>query len=280
MVMRLLSAASLAALLAAAPLALLAGPALAQSDPLATVNGRPITQSDVDYAKTGIADTLSRVPAEQHDDMVLSMLIDLEVLASAGEAAGYASSPDFEQRMEAVRRQMLQNMYMETIVEEQLTDEAVRARFEVEVQRAGPREQVSASHILVPTEERARELIAELDGGGDFAALAEENSTDPGSKARGGSLGFFGQGQMVPEFEAAAFALEPGSYTAEPVQSQFGFHIIRVDEKRTEPLPSFEEVANQIREIMAREVFVAELNRLKEAADIVRTTEPAQPAAQ
>jgi peptidyl-prolyl cis-trans isomerase C len=277
--MRFITAASLAALLVAAP-AFAQDAAPAEDRVLATVNGSDITTSDVAYAKEGIADTLARVPAEQHDEMVLSMLIDLEVLATAGEEAGIADTPEFEQRMDALRRQVIQNLYMERIAAEQLTDEAVRARYDEEVAKAGPREQVSASHILVETEDEAREIIAALNGGGDFAALAAERSMDPGSKTRGGALGFFGRGQMVPEFEAAAFALEAGAITPEPVQSQFGFHVIRVDDKRAEPLPPFEDVADQIREVMARDIFVAELNRLKEAAEISRADQPAQPAAQ
>jgi peptidyl-prolyl cis-trans isomerase C len=273
MFMRLLTAASVAALLAA-------GPAAADEAALATVNGTAITQADVDFAKQSIGEALARFPASQRDEMVLALLIDMRVLADAAEAKGLADTPEFRQRMAAIRTQTLRDVYMEKVVDATVTDEAVRARYDEEITKAGPREEVSAAHILVPTEEQAKAIIVALDGGADFAKLAEENSTDPGSKTRGGSLGYFGKGQMVPEFEAAAFALEPGTYTKEPVQSQFGWHVIKVEDKREQPLPGYDDVKDQIREIMAREAFVAELNRLKETATIETAAQPAaaQPA--
>ena len=157
---------------------------------------------------------------------------------------------------------------MEKVVGEKVTDEAVRARFDEEVAKIEPQKEVSARHILVEDEAKAKELIEELKGGADFAELAAANSTDPGSASRGGDLGFFGPGQMVPEFEEAAMALEPGSFTEEPVQSQFGYHIIRVDEVRDSPMPTFEEVSDRIRQLMMREAFVEELESLKENAQI------------
>ena len=240
---------------------------------LATVNGTPITAGDVAYAYTTLGEAVERVPPLQRNEMILSLLIDMQLMAGAADKAGMADSPEFAQRMTFVRTQALQEEFMRHLVEENVTEEAVAARYADEAGKLAPREQISASHILVEDEDKAKELITEIDGGADFAELAKENSKDPGSAANGGSLGFFSKGQMVPEFEAAAFALEPGQVTQEPVKSQFGWHIIRLDEKRELPVPPLEQVADQIRQVMIREAYVAEIEKLKETASIERPTE-------
>ncbi|MEO1106065.1 MAG: peptidylprolyl isomerase [Pseudomonadota bacterium] len=267
---RLLGAAAIAASFAL--------PAVAQEGDnpvLATVNGEEITAADVAFAVDTLGNALERVPAGQRPQMVLDLMIDMQLLAEAAEKAGFSDDPVVERRVEYYRTQTLRDLYMEQLIEEQVTDEAIRARYDREAAELGPSKEVSARHILVDEEDKAKELIAEIEGGGDFAEIAEANSKDPGSASRGGSLGFFRQGQMVPPFEEAAFALEPGEMTSEPVQSQFGYHIIKVDEVRDVPVPAFEQVAESVRELMIREAFVNEVARLKETAEIEKTT-PAQ----
>ncbi|GAB5374515.1 MAG: peptidylprolyl isomerase [Acuticoccus sp.] len=256
--------------------ALVAAPAWAQDNPVAaTVNGRDITAADVAFAVTSLAPALEQVPAEQRPTVVLDLLIDMELLAEAAEKEGLDSDPALARRLDYYRAQTLRDLYMEKIIAADITDEKVQARYAEEAAKIEPAKEVSARHILVEDEEKAKALIAELDGGADFAKLAEENSADPGSASRGGSLGFFGPGQMVPPFEEAAMALEPGEYTKAPVQSRFGYHIILVDEVRDRPVPTLEQVGEQIRQVMKREAFVAELERLKEGAAIEKMT-PAQ----
>lgn len=261
---------------AAAMAAMLAVPSQAQDNPvLATVDGKDITAADVAFAVTTLGQALQQVPAPNRPQMVLDLLIDMAILANAAEAAGLDEDPALERRVDYYRTQTLRDLYMEKLIAEKITDEAVRARYQEEIADLEPREEVSARHILVPEEEKAKELIAALNDGADFETLARENSQDPGSAANGGSLGFFGRGQMVPPFEEAAFSLEPGAVTEAPVQSQFGFHIIKVDEKRTQPIPAFEEVADSVRRFMMQEAFSQELATLKAAASIEKT-EPAQ----
>ncbi len=238
---------------------------------VATVNGEEITGADVDFARAALGEAVERVPEGQRDDMVLSLLIDMHLMADAAANEGLDDTEAFTQRMEFQRMQALQESYMQSLIERTVTEEAVAARYEEEASKLPPREQVSASHILVEDEARARELIAELQAGADFAELAAANSKDPGSAEQGGSLGFFAKGQMVPQFEEAAFDLEPGEITEEPVQSQFGYHVIRLDETRTVPVPPLEEVAPQIQQIMVREAYVDEIEELKQAASIERS---------
>lgn len=261
--------------------ALAAAPVAAQDNPVAaTVNGREITAADVAFAVSTLAPALEQVPAAQRPAVVLDLLIDMELLAEAAEKEGLEDDPALERRLSYYRAQTLRDLYMEKIVASKITDEAVKARYDEEVSKLEPVTEVNARHILVEDEETAKKLIAELDNGADFAKLAEENSTDPGSASRGGSLGFFGPGQMVPPFEQAAMALEPGEYTKEPVKSRFGYHIIQVDETRERPVPTLEQVGGQIRQVMMREAFTNELASLKEGATIEKKVPSAEsPAA-
>ena len=140
-----------------------------------------------------------------------------------------------------------------------------------------PVPQVRARHILVDTKEEAEKIIEELKGGADFAELAKQ-SKDP-SGQNGGDLGFFGAGQMVPEFEKAAFALEPGQFTQEPVKSQFGWHVIKVEEKRMSEPPSFAEVEAQLRNYLMRQKFETVLAGLRDKYPVEIVDQPAAPAA-
>ena len=162
----------------------------------------------------------------------------------------------------------LHNAYFRKHVLEAVTDDEVKARYEKEIAALPPQEEVHARHILVKTEDEAKAVIAALDGGKDFAELAKEKSSDP-SKSEGGDLGYFKKGQMVPEFEAAAFALEKGQYTKTPVKSQFGFHVIKVEDKRTAAPPPLEQVNTQVRQMVMQDKYLGLLKAAKEKATIV-----------
>lgn len=260
-------AATLVATALAAPL-----PAQAQDDAvLANVNGSPITAAEVAFALETLREAVQRVPEAQRQDVVLDLLINMRLLADAARDAGFSEDPEFSSRLEYARNQTLRDMYMERVVDKAVTDEAVRARYDEEAAKIEPQVEVSARHILVEDEALAKDLIAQINGGADFATLAGEHSIDPGSGPRGGSLGFFQRGQMVKPFEDAAFALEAGAITPEPVQSRFGWHVIQVDEKREQPIPTFEEVGERIRQIMIQEAFTQEIDRLKADATIEMT---------
>ncbi|RYE56087.1 MAG: peptidylprolyl isomerase, partial [Hyphomicrobiales bacterium] len=157
-------------------------------------------------------------------------------------------------------------------------EEAIRADYDTFVADFKPAEEVHAAHILVATKEEADAIKAELDGGADFAAIAAEKSIDPGSGANGGDLGFFSQGMMVPEFETAAFALANPGDVSEPVQSQFGFHIIKLVEKRQSQPPAFEQVAPQIQQQVLMRVFNEKVEELM-AGVTIDVTDPELKAA-
>lgn len=271
---------------AAAMLAFSGALALAQDDTVvATINGEPVTEADIRIAIEDLDQQFARLPEEQRRAAALSAIIEIRLMAGDAEAKGMADDDAFQRRMNLLRQRALHSAYIEQEIAAAITDEAVRARYDQQIASTPPSNEIRARHIIVETEEEARAIIAELDAGGDFEAIAREKSKD-GAAAEGGDLGYFGRGQMVPEFEEAAFALETGAYTKEPVQTQFGWHVIRLEDKRMQQPPAFEQVAAQFRSLLLREAYAAKVAALREGAEIAidddglrQALEPAEPGA-
>lgn len=234
---------------------------------IATVGGQDIYESELEYAMSDLDPQFEQLPPEQRRVAALAALIDIKLLARQAEDAGLGEGEEFQRRIDFLRDRALHNAYFQEEILNGITEEQVRARYDQEVAAMDPAEEVNARHILVESEEEATALIEQLDGGADFAELATENSTD-GSAANGGDLGYFQQGQMVPPFEEAAFALEPGAYTAEPVQSQFGWHVIKVEDRRDAEPPAFEQVATQVRQVVLRERYLEVLEDARGSGDV------------
>jgi len=278
---RLLRAASLAVLLAATP----ALSALAQDsaatppaaeatavDPasvVARVGDQTITEGDLAFAAEDMAQDLAQMPPEERRAFLVRILIDMKVMSAAAREAGMDQTEIFAQRREYLEERALRRAYFAEAIAASVTEEAVRAEYDAYVAQFEPVDEIRASHILVETEEEANTLKAELDGGADFATLAREHSIDPGA-ANGGDLGFFGRGMMVQPFEEAAFALGDGAISA-PVQSQFGWHIIKLEEKRQSQPPAFEQVAPQIQNQLLMQTFTETVDELM--ADVEVTIE-------
>jgi peptidyl-prolyl cis-trans isomerase C len=184
----------------------------------------------------------------------------------------FDETEEFKRLMAFQRDRALHNAIFKANVVDPVSDADIKARYEQEVAATPPEEEISARHILVETEEEAKALIAELDAGKDFAELAKEKSTGP-SAAQGGDLGYFTKGRMVPEFEAAAFALNKGEYGKEPVKTQFGWHVIKVEDRRETAPPAFEEVADQVRQLVMRERY-AELIRTARSETEIDVLDP------
>lgn len=261
-------AALLAAVLAAAPAMAEDAPAPDPNKVVATVNGQNITEAEVALAEEELDPQLGELPPDQRRANALSALIDIRLMAAEEEKTGIADTDDFKRRMDFLRLRALHSEFVGNKVAKAVTEADVRARYDKEIAAAPPVNEVRASHILVKTEDEAKAIIAELEKGGDFEAIAKEKSQDPGSGASGGDLGFFGPGRMVPEFEQAAMALEVGQYTKEPVKSQFGWHVIKVTDKRPQQPPAYEQVRGEIRSIMLREKYFAEVAALRKGADV------------
>ncbi len=250
-------------------------PAVAQDDAVvATVAGEPITEADIQIALQDLSQQFQRVPAEQQRAAALSALIEIKLVAAKAKEEGLADDPDFKKRVAFLRDRALHEEFVRTKVAETITDEEIRSRYDKEVAATPPQNEVHARHILVKTEEEAKEIIKQLNDGADFAELANEKSEDRGGGGNGGDLGFFGPGQMVPEFEKAAFTLDVGAITQEPVKSQFGYHVIKVEDKRVQQPPAFDQVKEQMRSVVMRERYVEMASKIRAEADI-EITDPA-----
>ncbi len=221
---------------------------------LAKVGDREITAADVDQAGRDMAQQFQNVPQAERRARVLDSLIDFTTLSVLAEQAGLDEGAELKRRLVLLRSRALHNEYFLKNIQPSVSDEMVKARFDTEIAKMTPEKQVKARHILVKTADEANAIIKELEGGADFAELAKTKSTGP-SGPKGGDLGVFGKGQMVPAFEAAAFALETGAYSKQPVQTQFGFHIIKVEEQINKPLPTFEQLQGQMRQLLLTEAY-------------------------
>lgn len=244
--------------------------ALAQDEVMATVNGTEITRADLEAAYGELPAQYRQMPLEAIEGPLLDQLIDQQLLLGVARDQGLQDEDQVQADIARAGEDVLRRALIERTVAEATTDEALQEAYtEVE-----PVEEVHARHILLETEEAALDVIKELDEGGDFVVLAEERSTGP-SAPNGGDLGFFKREAMVPEFADAAFSMEPGAYSSEPVQSQFGFHVIKVEDKRTVEA-DFATVEPQLREELAREAVANLLEDVRAEADIERTNDTAE----
>lgn len=251
-------------------------PAQAQNAPansplgkvIATVNGEEITEFDLTLAEQDFADQLRQIPLLQQRQALLEALIDLKVIKQAAEKDGLGQSEEFKHRLAFLRERALRTEYVTNSLAAKITDDVLRKRYDQEVANLTPDEQVKASHILVQTEEEARALIAQLKGGADFAALAKAKSQDPGTAQNGGDLGYFSKGTMVPEFDTVAFKLEPGQFTEQPVKTEFGWHIIKVVDRKKEDIPSFDEVKDDVRQMVLGDTYTSSVETLRKAAQV------------
>ena len=228
--------------------------ALAETKVVAKVGELEITTQELAFAESELSREFAQVPEDKRRAAILSALIDIKLLANKAAAEGLAEKDSFKARMAFVRSRNLHNLYFEETVVSNVSDEEVRARYDKEIAAMPAATEIKARHILVASEEEAKAIIAELAQGKDFAELAKEKSTGP-SSANGGDLGYFGKGQMVPEFEEAAFALEDGKFTTTPVKTQFGWHVILREGEREKPKPEFDQVKDQIRQAVFREKY-------------------------
>lgn len=226
-----------------------------ETDAIAKVGDAVITERELAFATADLGQQFAQVPEDQRRAAILNALIDIKVLASAAESKGLDQDETFKARMTFLRSRALHNSYYQDAVLSKIDDAALQTRYDKEIAALPKSEEVSARHILVKTEEEAKAIIEELDGGADFVVLAKSKSTGP-SGPNGGDLGYFGKGQMVPEFEAAVFALEKGQYTKVPVQTQFGWHVIKKEDQRNAEPPGFDDVKEQIRQMLARERYL------------------------
>jgi peptidyl-prolyl cis-trans isomerase C len=233
---------------------------------VASVNGTDITLGHMIVLKQRLPAQYQQLPPEVLFNGVLDQLVQQTLLGQSVDkmSRGSQLTLDNEKRALLAAEEILR------ISESAATDDALQAAYDATFGNAEPETEYNASHILVETEEEAQALIAELEAGGDFAALAQEKSTGP-SGPNGGQLGWFGLGAMVAPFEEAVVAMEPESIST-PVQTQFGWHVIRLNETRLKSAPSLEEVRGDLSEQVRREAIEARINELSGDAEVTRMT--------
>jgi peptidyl-prolyl cis-trans isomerase C len=247
-------------------------PAYADDAVVAKVGNLEIHQSELDLAVANLDPQLAQLPDDQKKVAALSAAIDVKLLAADATAEKLDQTDDFKKRMQYLTDRELHNAYFKKHVVDTVTDADVKARYDKEVSALPKQEEVHARHILVKTEDEAKDVIKQLDAGKDFAELAKEKSTDP-NKDDGGDLGYFSRGRMVKEFEDAAFALEKGTYSKTPVKTDFGYHVILVEDKRDAPPPPFDQVKDQVRQLVMRDKYLALLNQAKASSKVEITDE-------
>jgi len=249
-------------------------PAASGPDPvIARVNGVDIKESDLALAEEDVGGDMQAASPEAKREQLISYLADVIMVTQAAEKKKLGDNPDFKRRLAFLRNKLLMGFELQEETKAALTDDALRQTYNDAVKSMGGQEEVHARHILVESEDEAKTILGELKGGADFAALAKEKSKDPGAAA-GGDLGYFTKDQMVPEFAEVAFKMYPGQLS-NPVKTQFGWHIIKVEDKRAKQPPEFEQVKDQIEAFLARKAQTEFIAQLRQTAKIERLDKPA-----
>ena len=249
-------------------------PAVDPNQVVAEINGKNVTRQQV-------IDSASDLPAQVRAqiDLIFPQLVDryigLTLIGAEGRRQNLAEDPEVKKQLADAEELAIRQAYVGKVLKEKVTEAAMRARYDEKVKELADIEEVRAQHILVASEDDAKAIIASLKGGADFAALAKEKSTDKGSGANGGELGWFTKEVMVKEFSDAAFAMKPGEISAEPVKSQFGWHVIQVSERRKKQPPSFEEMRPEIQTDLSEAAIQEVVQELRKAANVKVLIEPA-----
>lgn len=256
-------------------------------DPIvATVNGTPIHQSDLAVAEEE-AGQLPPMSEDAKKDYLVQFMADAILITKAAEEKKVSNDETFKRKLEFARKKLLMESLLAQVAKEASTDAAMHKVFDDAVAKLPAEEEVKASHILIrvpagddkasaAAEDKIKAVIARLNKGEDFAKVADEVTEDPSGKGKGGDLGYFTKDQMVPEFANVAFALDKGKISG-PVKTQFGWHVIKVTDKREKPKPSFEDVKPQVEQFVARKAQADFVTKLRADAKIVKNYKVEEP---
>lgn len=247
-------------------------PAVTETKPdpnqvVARVNDADVTRQEVLNSAADLPEQI-RSQIDLVFPQLLNRYIGLKLLGDKARAENLAEDPEVKKLMAEYESQAIRQVYVTRYLNQQVTDEAVKARYEKRLKDNPPPEEVRAAHILVKTEDEAKAIIEQLKGGADFGAIAKEKSEDKGSGANGGELGWFAKDVMVKEFADAAFAMKPDEFSQTPVKSQFGYHIIKLEERRMQPAPTLDSQREQIRAELSEESVQALVQSLRKEAKV------------
>ncbi len=243
------------------------------NDPVvAKVGATVVHLSDVIQAQRNLPAQYQKAPLQQIYPNLVKELVDQRLFVDAGKAAKVTDDPDYKKTLAretaSLQDRLTLQFYAAQVAKKAQNDEALHKLYDAQVKNTPPKDEVHAHHILVATEDEAKAIIAELDKGADFNKLANEKTTDKSGSNNGGDLDWFSKDMMVPEFANAAFALKKGEYTKTPVHTQFGWHVILVDDKRQAPPPTFDELKPQLGNELAQNAIKDEIKKLRDKTKI------------
>ncbi len=230
--------------------------------PVGTLNGETIWLDEVMRQAERLPAQFRQTPMANYFDQLLADMVDSRIAANAARAEKYDTKEEIVSAMKTAADRVLAESWIGDKIADDVNDKAVEKAYQIFAADTASREQVTAAHILVATKDEAISIIDSLESGADFAELAKSKSTGP-SGPNGGSLGTFGRGQMVPAFENAAFTLEIGKFTKKPVQTQFGWHVIKVEAKETAPAPTIDAMRDQLIQTLSTQALGRVLEELR-----------------
>jgi len=244
---------------------------------VARVDGTPITRRQLRLAEDELGQDLAQLPPEARNQLVLQYVVELNLLADAARQAGLDQTEDYGDLARYYELRALRDIFFQEEIRENVTDDSAKELYDERIGSAEPEPEVKARHILVETEDEAKAIIQKLDDGADFAELAKQESTGP-SSANGGDLGFFTKEQMVTPFADAAFAMDKGEIS-DPVKTRFGWHVIKVEDKRDREPPKFADIKERLKASLIRQRLQQRMAELRDAAKIEILDESLEPDA-
>jgi peptidyl-prolyl cis-trans isomerase C len=247
-------------------------PASANNPVVARVNGVDIHESDLAMAAQDIGQELQNAPPEQQREQLIAYVADIILVSKVADVKKAEADPEFQRHLAFTRNKLLMGMQLQEEAKKAVTPQAEQDLYDNAVKPMGAEEEVHARHILVETEDEAKAALQEIKDGRDFAEVAKEKSKDPGA-SDGGDLGYFTKEQMVPEFAEVAFKMYPGQLS-NPVKTQFGWHIIKVEDRRQRPVPEFDKIKEQIDAYLIRKAESDYLAKLHQTAKVERLDRP------
>ena len=243
---------------------------------IARVNGIDIKAGDLTLADEDIGSNLP-MTGDARRDYLTHYLIDMQLIVQAADAKKLGDNDEFKRRLNYARNKLLMERYLQTEGRAAVSDAALHDLYQQVTKEMAGEQEIHARHILVASEDDAKAVFEQLRKGADFAALAKEKSKDP-SSSEGGDLGYFTRDRMVPEFADAAFKLQVGQIS-DPVKTEFGWHIIKLEDKRTRPMPEFDKVKDQLENMVARKALSEQVTKMRNEAKIEQLEAPPAPAA-
>lgn len=237
---------------------------------VAKVDGQDITRVDVFRYIKMMPANVQQLPPTTVYPLALEQVINTRMVQNKADKAGLENDPEVTSQLALAKQQIIRGVYIQKELDKQISDADLKAKYDDVIGKQPATEEIEASHILVDDKAKAEEIIKKLEGGADFGKLAAEYSNDPGNKDKGGDLGWFSKADMVPAFSEAAFAIKPGEISKEPVETQFGWHVIKVADKRERAKPTFEEVKPMLLTEMRREKLEGMLDQWRKTASVER----------